>query len=150
MDKTVKKTVKVITWTIGSLTALLALLIFFAITSNSGESKAAEKTLTHADYENKMLAVFQKNYEGIADVTFDAETKTFSILYTDEAYSSQVIKYINGDMNNFDDAIKEFNETSSLLIEKLGSGYSIHILNPVNPSKSILVLTDGEIVYKFK
>lgn len=124
----------------------------------SDEEKTIEssKTYTRDDrnilLEDIILEHVNDSSSDYFDITLNSEEKNFSILYTNEALINEVFDYINGDKESLKESweglIESHREMSKFLYENGGEGYRFEVLNPRNTEHSLVIIVDGEYIYR--
>jgi hypothetical protein len=170
MKNTIKKIVKVLKITFISFGILAILVVIAAINSEDTEPEKAaakveevgpvaakpepvkeEPVVDNALMEQVFFQTLKDSYKGTAEVTFDSKTKSFNIKPTDDAFTLGVGQIINGqNLESYNSLLDAFKTGSKNLQEAMGNGYTLNLLNPVNPDNILIIAMDGEIVYKFK
>jgi hypothetical protein len=90
------------------------------------------------------------SFKSFGDVTYNEETKTYSVVATD-ADTKKVFKQLIADPSqytnsNFSDIEKKFTEISKDLKKELGAGYTIQ-LNQPDSTKAMISYKDGKSTY---
>lgn len=109
-----------------------------------------EDEVNQEDLEQLFLITMKGNFDGLADVTYDDENKAFTLLPTDEALVEELIALVTGNQNMLEgwgDLVDGITSMSESLKDNLGSGYSIHLLNPANKDNVLLSMMDGIVFY---
>lgn len=124
--------------------------------TESTSTVSSSTTTTDRDYsydmteskEQAILLILQENMSGLADITFDEDTKTYFVLPTDPSLIAGINEYgLYGSFATEWQGIVESQITlSNVIQEELGNGYSIVMLNPSNINRTLLKVTDGEII----
>lgn len=145
--------------------SILLLLIFGAVMSipKTINTDNCEKTIAQDGFfrnkekqekkENETLEILNEAFNGFALWTIDRKTKTFNMNIVGEDYKKAIafiIEYgratadISRDWDNFIDTYIGSSET---IKDMCGKGYTLSVLNPYNPDKSILMVRDGAVIY---
>lgn len=102
-----------------------------------------------AFFEDMQLVIMQNNFESVASVELNKESKFYTIFPTDPGFSLELLQMHTGIKDDAD--WKELVDSTIYMSEStqglLGNGYSIAILNPENRDNVLLVVTDGIVVY---
>lgn len=176
MKNSIEKTIKIIKRTFIGFGAFAIIAMVAAISSEDTEPKqAVAKTeevkpvtkpietkpatvepepIKNNEQEEKEQIIFEtlkNSYEGVAKVTFDSKMKSFSVEPTDPNFVMELAQVINGEnLESYNYLVSSFQEGSQNIENTLGKGYVLTLLNPANPANSLIVLMDGEVIYKFK
>lgn len=114
-------------------------------------SIAGGNTASQDQKESAVLRQLQKAYNKLGTVTFDADSKTYKITPTDdnmkEALSQLAQDPSQGDQMGWPKFTKSIRKTSQQLVNALGNGYSISILNPSDTSTTLYKAKDGKTTY---
>lgn len=76
--------------------------------------------------------------------------ESFILLPTDEALVEELIALVTGNQNMLEgwgNVVDGITSMSESLKDNLGSGYSIHLLNPANKDNVLLSMMDGIVFY---
>ena len=97
------------------------------------------------------LSLMESSFEGIANVTYSSEYKAFLIEPTDQEVKTALILLLEGstpEINASWELLKDsFVSASNSIKDSVGAGYQIHLLNPMNNENSLLIVTDGVVIY---
>lgn len=100
------------------------------------------------DMEEVALQTLQGSFEGAGDVYFNQEYKLYSVVPTDPAFVDDMLYLREGhNLSEWDYLVNSVVELSSSLVDVLGSGYSVALVNPVNTDNHLILATDGVLVY---
>jgi len=101
--------------------------------------------------EQNALSILEENFEGTADVEFVKEEETFYLTPTDPTFMSELMDTVNGQAYAVEswEALVENQIGFSESMKELFQGYRIAIRNPANPELSLLVVSDGVVLYDF-
>ena len=117
-----------------------------------GEPEEVEEELQDNEaLEQLALAIMQDNFEGMADIEFVQEEKTFYITPTDPAFTVEVVNAFEGDpgaLEGWNGLVDSFKGMSETMGETL-PGYWISLRNPVNLENVLLIVSDGSVIYNF-
>ncbi len=111
-------------------------------------SIAGGNTASQEQKENSVLRQLQKAYSKLGTVSFDANTKTFTVTPTDDEMK-QALSQLAQDPSQASQMgwpkfTKSIRQTSSQLVDALGDGYSIKIVNPSDTSQVLYTAKDGK------
>lgn len=101
--------------------------------------------------EESVLIILEENFEGFAEVEFVKEEETFYLTPTDPAIISELMDAIDGQAYAVEgwEGLVESQIGLSESIKELLPGYWISLRNPANPELSLLVVSDGIVLYDF-
>lgn len=99
--------------------------------------------------EQLALALMKENMGDSTEITFDQEKKYFTIYPKDEQFAIELANILAGKLPK-DDWVYLLESMVFLNKEQekvLGKGYSIVMLNPMDKTKVIALVSDGKVVY---
>ncbi|WP_020007424.1 hypothetical protein [Salinicoccus albus] len=100
--------------------------------------------------ENETLGILEEAYGERGTVSFDEETKTYTILPTDPGLSVLVEYVSNGNYSEqWDDIVTALVGVSDSIYVSMGEGYKIEYKNPNSEAFTIIRVKDGELLYDF-
>lgn len=113
------------------------------------EAAAEEEAIDDEMAEEVMLWVLKDNMGDVVDVTFDAESQTYTLYATDEDFAKALMFVAAGDLpiEQWEQITANIAELSLNISDQLGTGYTIMFANPVNDENIILIAMDGTILY---
>jgi hypothetical protein len=99
--------------------------------------------------EEVMLGLFKDNFGDSADVTFDPESKMYKIVPMEGGLALELAQMMEGTLStdSWYRLVESTQKVSSNLLDQMGSGYSISLVNPVAHDKILLLVMDGIVVY---
>jgi hypothetical protein len=107
-----------------------------------------EPVVSQSDLEEQALYTLKISYMDIAEVTFDKENMTYTILPTDPNFKNALIQIQAGEFASEWDKVEESYKSVSVSVkETVGTGYSVTLANPFNPSNVLLLAMDGVVIY---
>ncbi|WP_267201345.1 DUF308 domain-containing protein [Limosilactobacillus kribbianus] len=130
-------------------------------TQTQGSNAFSDKTGTingsannQATQENKEMAVLrqlQKGYSKLGSVSFDEDTKTFSIKPTDDdtvkALESLVQDPSQSEQIGWPNLTKSIKSNSKQISKVLGADYSLSIVNPDNTKEALYTAKNGQTTH---
>lgn len=113
------------------------------------EPVEAEEPIDNSELEDIALELFQDNFEGTADISFDRETKTYSITPTGSMFETELVMMMEGtkSMDDWNEITVNMEGLSDELLGLLGSGYAVVMVNPANTDNVLLMAMDGVLIY---
>lgn len=122
--------------------------------SNKADTVTNNSSSTQADQEAKEMDVLrklQKGYAKFGSVSYDDDSKTFSIKPTDKN-TVQALEELVQDPSQaknlgWSNLTKSIKANSSQLKSVLGSGYTLRIVNPDKTSQALYTAKDGKTTY---
>lgn len=101
--------------------------------------------------EDYALLQLQKSYAKFGDVSFNSNTKTFTITATasdaKQAMNDIVTTPDNADQDGWGSITKSVRQASKQLVKLLGHGYRMKVVQPGHHNKNMLVVKDGHTTY---
>ncbi|QIW88602.1 hypothetical protein P59_233 [Bacillus phage P59] len=99
--------------------------------------------------EEVMLGLFKDNFGSSADITFDPESKMYKITPLEGGMALELAQMIQGTLStdSWYDLVDSTKGVSNNLLDQLGSGYSISLVNPANHDNVLLLVMDGVVLY---
>ena len=99
--------------------------------------------------EQMALDTLEESFEGMAEVTFDRDSKLYKITPTDPAFEKELVMMNEGiiEKEAWDTLVDNFAYLSDSMKGLVGNGYSITLMNPSNSDKYLLMITDGKVEY---
>jgi hypothetical protein len=97
------------------------------------------------------LELLQENFTGTGTVEYDEEMKAFKVMPTDPNFILEVVAIMEGELDiaNWNGVVDGVAGVSASLSELLGvgEGYQVLIVNPANPDRYLLQVTDGIVLF---
>lgn len=122
-----------------------------AQTSNQNQNDTRQNVTQQQQKEDYALRQLQKTYAKFGDVSFDANTKTFTITPTSndakQAMNDIVQNPGNASQDGWGNVSKSVKSGSKQLVKLLGHGYRMRIVQPNNHHKSMILVKDGHTIY---
>ncbi|HZK09767.1 MAG TPA: Ltp family lipoprotein [Clostridia bacterium] len=100
--------------------------------------------------QEAVFDIIEESFTDMGDVRYIEESKTFTLLPTEEDTVDATLLLVSGDEDVLDSWLfmtESLRSMSEFVMDSLGSGYSVHFLHPSNEDKVLLDLYDGEIKY---
>lgn len=99
--------------------------------------------------EKMALDTLEESFAGLAEVSFDRDSKLYTITPTDPAFEKELVMMNEGILGQeaWDALVDNFVFMSNNMIDVIGNGYSVALINPSNSDKYLLLLTDGKVEY---
>lgn len=99
--------------------------------------------------EQMALGVMEESFAGLAEVSFDRDSKLYTITPTDPAFEQELVMMNEGILGQeeWDILVENFAFMSDSAKGLIGNGYSIALINPSNSDKYLLMITDGKVEY---
>ena len=96
-----------------------------------------------------MLKKLKENFIEVGDVTFDEESKVFTVHPEDPQVAVELAEMLDGTRSkeSWYNLVESFTGLSERIGRKLGPGYGLAMANPVNEENVILIITDGLVIY---
>lgn len=114
-------------------------------------SIAGGNTASQEQKESAVLRQLQKAYSKLGTVSFDSSDKTFKVTPTNDEMKQALGQLAQNpgqaDQMGWPKFTKSIRETSSQLVNVLGNGYSISLLNPSDESKVLYTAKDGKTTF---
>lgn len=114
-------------------------------------SIAGGNTASQEQKESAVLRQLQKAYSKLGTVSFDSANKTFKITPTDDEMKQALSQLAQNpgqaDQMGWPKFTASLRKTSSQLVNVLGDGYSISLLNPGNKDKPLYTAKDGKTTF---
>lgn len=113
--------------------------------NEANEKKAAATTKLK---EESILKQLKANYRSMGSVSFDDSTKTFTVTPTDKKYVKSlktVKKYPDQNEKAITTITQNFESLSSSIKKHLAKGYTVRLLDPSTPNKTLLSVKDGAV-----
>lgn len=115
------------------------------------ERKAKEQAQAEiqSQIEQDMLNIMKENLDGMADVTFDKESKFYVVTPTSDSLIREIAMTFSGqiDSDSWDTMVSSMAYMSENMSNNLGNGYSVAFTNPANPDNYLIVIVDGVVIY---
>lgn len=117
------------------------------------DKKPNRSSVDNSGLEDYALGIMQENFNGMADITLNRNTKTFSMMPTGDvrvAVTSLATTHQDNYevRNSWDMAVDSLTEMSKSISHTL-PGYSIQMINPENAENALLWIYDGIVMYNF-
>lgn len=114
-------------------------------------SIAGGNTASQDQKESAVLRQLQKAYSKLGTVSFDSNSKTYKVTPTDDDMKKALGQLAQdpsqaGQMG-WPKFTKSIRQTSSQLVNALGNGYSISLVNPNDDSQVLYTAKDGKTTY---
>ena len=120
-----------------------------SIQESTPEPKLEEESADDLDYMiDVTLDVMKESFEGMGEVSFNKEQKTFILDITDEAFKNDIEFLIIGNDDAWEEwsnMVDDFKDSSKAIYE--ATECSITILNPENKDNMILIVMNGVVIY---
>jgi hypothetical protein len=99
--------------------------------------------------EEVMLGLFKDNFGNSADITFDPESKMYKIVPVEGGMALELAQMLEGTLStdSWYALVDSTKDVSNNILDQMGSGYSISIVNPVAHDKILLLVMDGVVLY---
>lgn len=112
--------------------------------SNNEDTEEAQESL-----EQMALEIMEESFAGIAEVSFDKESKLYTITSTDPAFEQELVMMNEGILGQeeWNILVENFAFMSDSVKDLIGNGYSIALMNPSNSDRYLLMITDGKVEY---
>lgn len=120
-------------------------------TVNSTEASVQVDTLSAEQIkagEQKMLEIYENDFGGNFEVSFNEENKAFYLLPTNRLLINEINQVINGqrDVEEWATMIRSICNYSQGMEDGGLSGYSVELLNPYNNSRTLVLIMDGKLL----
>lgn len=114
-------------------------------------SIAGGNTVSQDQKESAVLRQLQKAYSKLGTVSFDSSDKTFKVTPTNDemkqALSQLAQSPDQANQMGWPKFTKSIRQTSSQLVNVLGNGYSITLVNPSDEAKALYTAKDGKTTF---
>lgn len=119
--------------------------------SSQTQTAANSNVSAQQQKEDYALRQLQKTYAKFGDVSFNSDTKTFTITPTTDnakqAMNDVVQNPGNAEQDGWNSLAKSARQGSKQLVKLLGHGYKIKMVQPGSKHKEMLVVKDGHTIY---
>lgn len=119
------------------------------VTDISSQLVESTNTFDQEFLEDMALNIMEDNLSSQAEIDLNRELKVFTITPTDPQFTQALVMVAEG-VNGEDDwnfMVYSLSDLSESMTELLGEGYSLSLINPANPEKQLLLLSDGQVLY---
>lgn len=124
-----------------------------AKTSESATSEPVDSDQSNNEaqeaLEQMALEIMEESFAGIAEVSFDRDSKLYTVTSTDPAFEQELVMMNEGILGqeDWDMLVENFAFMSDSMKDLIGNGYSIALMNPSNSDRYLLMITDGKVEY---
>lgn len=120
-------------------------------TTETAESEAYQTdnsvTATN-DEEERHKQLLIGSVDGMALVEFHRESKTYMIIPVDAGLIQTISEYAEYGLHyeEWNNVVSNLLLTSEMMMEDMGTGYSIKMINPADFSRTLINIKDGEVI----
>lgn len=119
------------------------------------DQEKQKKKPSKKDIQYSVLSILRENFDGLANVEFDRDKKTFKVIFTDEDIVSTLSTIFENkdDLSTelteaWDDMVENFLSLSETITETL-PGYELWLMDPENTDSPRLMTMNGMVLYTF-
>jgi len=108
-----------------------------------------EPVVDNSAMEKIMTGLFIQQF-GEEAVEFDEENKTYKLTPDEGIAMEATLMFIGeADKQPWYDLVESTRVVSDQMLDQMGSGYSIVLVNPMNTDNYLLMIMDGVVLYNF-